>query len=75
MQVGYVDRDVDAILQRRTLRLSNEFQIQESLANTSLSCATAALISKLLTSKGSRRIVLTPNSLILFGRVQPLKNC
>src|SRR5436190_19932790 len=36
MQVGYVNRDADAILQRRTLRLGNEFQIQKSLTNTIL---------------------------------------
>src|ERR1700722_14102036 len=36
MQVGYVDREADAIPQCRTLRFGNEFQIQESLTNARL---------------------------------------
>ena len=36
MQVGYVDRQADAIPQRRALRFGNEFQIQESLPNAGL---------------------------------------
>ena len=37
MQIGHVDREADAILQCRARRFGNEFQIQESLANTRLS--------------------------------------
>jgi hypothetical protein len=36
VQIGYVDRDTDAILQGRPLRVCNQFQVQEGLTNTSL---------------------------------------